>query len=55
MAYAKNVEVVKMTTEEELLNELKCDELCFVEKKTSLKEAAKELEHEKQCPPCERE
>jgi hypothetical protein len=41
-----------MTTEEELLEELKCDELCFVEKKTKLREAAKELEHEKQCPPC---
>jgi len=44
-----------MTTEEELLDELKCDELCFVERKTNLKEAAKEREHEKQCPPCNEE
>ena len=50
--YAKGAEANKMTTEEELLKELNCDELCFVEGKTKLREAARELEHEKQCPPC---
>ena len=52
-----------MTTEKELLDELKdelklldelkCDELCFAGKKARLKEAAIEAGHEKQCLPCD--
>jgi len=44
-----------MTTEEGLLEELNCDELCFAEGKAKLKEAAREIGHEKGCRPCNEE
>ena len=41
-------------SEKELLDELTCDELCFISSKTSIKEDAEKKMDDKRCYPCEK-
>lgn len=53
MAYAKYVEVEamgKINTEEELLRDLKCSDLCFIKDKIKNNDLAEDIINEKNCP-----